>query len=144
MKNYLEYLQKEMHSTVFATIDETGKPSTCVIDIMLCANNSLYFLTANTKNFYKRLKNNENIALTGLVGEDTMSSKSINIVGKAREISNELLMTIFDNNTYMYDIYPSEQSREVLRVFQIYEGSGEFYDLSQKPIFRESFSFKGE
>lgn len=43
----------------------------------------------------------------------------------------------------MEEIYPGEKSRAVLRVFQIYQGEGEFFDLSAKPIFRESFSFGG-
>ncbi len=34
-EKYLQYLQKEIHSTVFATIDENGNPVTCVIDMML-------------------------------------------------------------------------------------------------------------
>ena len=144
MINYLEYLEKVIHTTVFATIDESGKPSTCVIDIMHSDDNALYFLTAKTKNFYLRLKNNENVAITGLKGTDTMSSSSINIRGKAKEIGSDLVLDIFNKNTYTYDIYPDEESLKILTVFKVYEGSGEFYDLSQKPIFRESFSFNEE
>ena len=40
-------------------------------------------------------------------------------------------------------IYPTETSRSALTVFQIYEGSGEYFDLSCRPIYRESFSFGG-
>ena len=43
----------------------------------------------------------------------------------------------------MAEIYPDEKSREALTVFQVYEGEGEFFDLSEKPVFRESFSFGG-
>ena len=39
----------------------------------------------------------------------------------------------------MADIY-SVEARDALEVFQIYEYSGEYFDLSQKPIFRQSFS----
>mgnify|MGYP004509824455 FL=1 len=41
----------------------------------------------------------------------------------------------------MYDIYPTKESRMALTVFQIYQGNGEFFDLSVQPIFRERFSF---
>lgn len=41
----------------------------------------------------------------------------------------------------MKAIYKNTASRTVLTVFQVYKGSGEFFDLSQKPIFRERFSF---
>jgi NAD-dependent dihydropyrimidine dehydrogenase PreA subunit len=41
----------------------------------------------------------------------------------------------------MYQIYPTEKSRRALTVFQIYDGSGEWFDLSKKPIERASFTF---
>ena len=41
----------------------------------------------------------------------------------------------------MFEIYPTEESRKALTVFQIYEGSGEWFDLSKKPIERASFTF---
>ena len=43
----------------------------------------------------------------------------------------------------MREIYPTEESRKALTVFQIYEGSGEWFDLSKKPIERDSFTFGG-
>ena len=141
MKKYLEYIVNEIHSVVLATTDENGNPVTCVIDMMHYDESSLYFLTATTKNFYKRLKQNENIAITGFKGEDTMSCNSINIIGKAKEIGTDMLMELFDKNSYMYDIYKTEESRKILTVFKIYEGKGQFYDLSQKPIFTENFIF---
>lgn len=41
----------------------------------------------------------------------------------------------------MYQIYPTEDSMKALTVFQIYQGSGEWFDLSKKPIERASFTF---
>ena len=41
----------------------------------------------------------------------------------------------------MYQIYPTVESRKALTVFQIYEGTGEWFDLSKKPIERANFSF---
>jgi NAD-dependent dihydropyrimidine dehydrogenase PreA subunit len=41
----------------------------------------------------------------------------------------------------MYQIYPTEESMKALTVFQIYEGNGEWFDLSKRPIERDSFSF---
>ena len=32
----LTILQKDIHSTVFVTLDGHGLPQTCVIDLMLC------------------------------------------------------------------------------------------------------------
>ena len=65
-KEYLKYLAEEIHTTVFATTDSKGRPVTCAIDIMDWDETGLYFLTAKGKNFYDRLKANENVALTGM------------------------------------------------------------------------------
>ncbi len=137
----LHFLQKDIHSTIMATVDEKGLPVTCVIDMMLSDENGLYFLTARGKAFYQRLMDRGVVAVTGLKGEDTMSSVSVNLQGKVRNIGKERLAEIFENNPYMVEIYPTEISRDALEVFQIYEASGEIFDLSQKPIFRQSFSY---
>ena len=41
----------------------------------------------------------------------------------------------------MEKIYPDVCSRSVLTVFKIYEGIGEWFDLTKLPIERNSFSF---
>lgn len=144
MSDYLRYLKDEIHSVVLATVDENNNPITCVIDMMLADKDGLYFLTAKGKALYKRLVKNENISLTGFKGEDTMSSKSVTIRAKAVEVGSDLLAEIFSKNSYMNDIYPNEESRKALTVFKVYEGDGEFFDLSVRPIFRETFSFGKE
>lgn len=140
----LRVLQSGIHSTIVATVDDEGLPSTCVIDMMLSDSNGLYFLTARGKAFCDRLMKRGFVAVTGLQGEDTMSSISVNLRGKVRNIGKDRLGEIFEKNAYMAEIYPTEASREALEVFQIYEASGELFDLSQKPIFRQSFSYGGE
>ena len=62
----LTYLQKDIHSTVFATVDEKGRPQTCVIDLMLLDENGLYFLTAKGKRFYDRLMEGGYVAGSGM------------------------------------------------------------------------------
>lgn len=59
-RDYLKYIVEEIHSAVFATADCEGRPVTCAIDIMDYDESGLYFLTAKGKNFYDRLKTNEN------------------------------------------------------------------------------------
>lgn len=92
---------------------------------------SLYFLTAKGKKFYDRLKKKEYLALTGMKGEDTMSSVSVSLGGKVREKGPELLPRLFEKNPYMNEIYPDAASRTALTVFQIYEGSGELSALRE-------------
>ena len=67
------FLQEQIHTTVIATNDESGKPVTCAIDVMDYDEKGLNFLTAKGKNFYKRLKSTGYLSLTGIKGESTMS-----------------------------------------------------------------------
>ena len=137
-KDYLQYIVKEIHSTVFATVDDKGRPVTCAIDMMGYDENNLYFLTAKGKSFYQRLKAHEDIAFTAMKGEDTLSCVAVSIQGKARELGQEMLPALLEKNEYMKRIYPGEQSRSALTVFQIYAGTGEWFDLSKLPIERAS------
>lgn len=138
---YFAFLVNEIHSVIAATVDDNGKPVTCAIDIMDHDEDGLYFLTAKGKGFYKRLKNQEYIAFTGMKGNDTMSRIAVSVSGKVREIGSDKLPRLLEKNPYMYEIYPTESSRSALTVFKIYDGSGEWFDLSKKPIEREEFTF---
>ena len=142
-RDYLKYIVEKIHSTVFATVDREGRPVTCAIDIMDYDESGLYFLTAKGKNFYERLKYNENIAFTAMKGEDTLSCVAVSVQGRAKEIGPDRLLDLFRKNSYMAKIYPDERSRSALTVFKIYEGTGEWFDLSKLPIERAGFSFGG-
>ena len=141
--DYLKYIVDEIHSTVFATVDQEGRPVTCAIDMMDCDENGLYFLTAKGKSFYRRLKQNAYVAFTAMKGEDTMSRVAVSVRGRAEELSPERLPALFAKNPYMTKIYPDEASRSALTVFRLCEGTGEWFDLSKTPVERASFSFGG-
>lgn len=150
VKEHLSFIKNEIHSTVMATVDENGLPQTCVIDIMLAKDESLYFLTAKGKKFYERLMDKKYVALSGMKGKnprregnDTMSTVAVSVRGYVRHIGSDLLDKIFEENSYMAEIYKTEESKAALEVFEIYEGEGEYFDLSQKPPYREAFSFGG-
>lgn len=139
-KEYLRILKEDIHSAVIATVDGSGRPVTRVIDIMLADEDSLYFLTAKGKAFYEQLMKDPCIAISGMCGgEGTMSRKAVSIRGRAECIGSEKLDEIFEENPYMTKIYPQEESRGALQVFRVSEWTGEFFDLSVKPIFRDSF-----
>lgn len=142
-KGYFKYIVDEIHTTVVATVDDNGLPVTAAIDMMDYDENGLYFLTAKGKGFYDRLKKREYIAFTGMKGQDTMSCVAVSVRGKVRELGNDLLPRLFEKNPYMNEIYPTEQSQKALTVFQIFEGNGEWFDLSKKPIERAAFTFGG-
>lgn len=136
---YLKYIVEQIHSTVVATVDGNGLPVTCAIDMMDYDENGLYFLTAKGKRFYDRLKDKGYLSFTGMKGDDTMHCVAVSFGGKVREIGTERLNRLFEKNPYMNEIYPDESSKAALTVFQIYDGQGEWFDLSKKPIERFSF-----
>ena len=140
-KDYLNYIVHEIHRTIVATVDDEGLPVTAAIDMMDCDDVSLYFLTAKGKGFYDRLKKRGFLAFTAMKGEDTMSSIAVSIRGKVRELGYDRIPELFEKNPYMHQIYPMEESMKALTVFQIFEGTGEWFDLSKKPIERASFNF---
>jgi uncharacterized pyridoxamine 5'-phosphate oxidase family protein/NAD-dependent dihydropyrimidine dehydrogenase PreA subunit len=142
-ETYLRYLVEKIHTTVVATVDDDGLPVTAAIDMMDSDGDSLYFLTAKGKNFYDRLEKRQFLALTAMKGEDTMSSVAISLRGKVRELGYDRIPELFEKNPYMKTIYPTEESMQALTAFQIYEGTGEWFDLSKKPIERASFIFGG-
>ena len=142
-KEYLDIIANEIHRTIVATVDDEGLPMTAAIDMMDSDENGLYFLTAKGKGFYDRLKKREFLALTAMKGEDTMSSVAVSIRGKVRELGYDKIPELFEKNPYMHQIYPTDESMQALTVFQIYEGTGEWFDLSKKPIERASFTFGG-
>jgi uncharacterized pyridoxamine 5'-phosphate oxidase family protein/Pyruvate/2-oxoacid:ferredoxin oxidoreductase delta subunit len=112
---------------------------------MLYDDDGLYFITAKGKLFYQQLMDKSYISLSGMTsGTDSMKKISISISGPVRNIGTEKLDEIFNENTYMADIYPTLKSRTALEVFCIYKGQGEYFDLSITPITRGSFAFGGK
>ena len=137
----LSFLTNEIHTVVASTVDDDSLPVTCAIDMMDSDGNSLYFLTARGKGFYHRLKKHNFIALTGVKGRDTMSSVAVSVRGSVEEAGDIVLSHLLEKNPYMLEIYPTEESKKALSAFRIYDGCGEFFDLSRRPIVRKSFSF---
>lgn len=142
--DYLDTLEREIHTVIASTVDKDNLPVTTAIDIMDHDEGGVYFLTAKGKGFYSRLKANPFIALTGVKGQNTLSSLAISLRGKVRECDRERLETLLKKNPYMYEIYPSEESRSSLVALCLYQGVGEYFDLSKKPIERVSFAIGEE
>ena len=142
-KDYLAYIVNEIHTTIVATVDDEGLPVTAAIDMMDSDENGLYFLTAKGKGFYDRLIKRGFLALTAIKGQDTMSSVAVSVRGKVKELGYGRIPVLFEKNPYMNQIYPTEDAMHALTVFQIHEGTGEWFDLSKRPIERASFTFGG-
>lgn len=121
-KDILHFIVQEIHTVVVATMDEQNLPVTCAIDMMDSDEEGLYFLTAKGKSFYTRLKDKGYLSLTGIKGNDTMTSISVSLRGKVKEVDSKKAKELFDKNPYMYKIYPTEGSRQAIRIFQLYQG----------------------
>jgi hypothetical protein len=57
--------------------------------------------------------------------------------------AHERFFDLFEKNPCMRRTYPTEESMWALTAFQIYEGSGEWFDLSRRPIERASYFLRG-
>lgn len=138
--DYLKIFVEDIHSTIVATIGEDGHPVARAIDMMLYDEEGIYFLTAKGKDFYAQLMEQGYIAASGMTGgEGSMNKKAVSLRGKVKNIGNSRLDAIFKKNPYMAEIYPEPENRDALEVFQIYEATGNFIDLSSKPISRGDF-----
>ena len=142
--DYLKVLVEEIHSVVVATVDETGHPHTAVMDMMWEDGKTVYFLTADFKPLYKRLKEDGRVAVTGMTqGAGTMDRKSISLTGQVEWIGKEHLEELLKANPYMYEIYPTEEGRSHLQVFRFKNSVGNFYDLTQLPPYQARFEIEG-
>lgn len=58
-------------------------------------------------------------------------------------IGKEHLGELLDANLYMYEIYPTEEGRSHLQVFRFKKALGDFYDLTQLPLYQARFEIEG-
>lgn len=140
-KDFLSYLQKNIHSVVLATIDDSGKPETRIVDLVLLKDYKLYISTTKNKPFYHQLIKNPYLSIIGQEGSSTMSIKFISINGKAKDIGKKYLPEIRAKNPYLKQIPKTEEEAGDSTVFEINVKNLTAYDLSQKPIFHVYYSF---
>jgi len=113
-----------------------NKPYSRIIDVMLHEGEKLYFVTARGKHFYKQLKDNPFIAVTGM----SNSYVTVRASGPIEFIGEEYRERIFNENRVLSEIYPRETS-EILEVFCMTKCRGEVFDLSTNQPKRERFSY---
>ena len=131
----------EIHTTIVATTDDAGGSVTCVVDMMDYDEHGLYFLTNVGKAFHRRLVKDGRLSLSATDGRPTMECTAVTVTGKVREASGERLAAMLARNPYMYELYPTVEARATLRAFQIYDGEGNIYEMSEKPPRQTYFEF---
>lgn len=122
-----------------ATVDEKGLPQSRIINVMIAAEEGMYIVTAKGKPFYKQLTETGRIALSAMCPD----CQSLKFTGKVRQVEKKWVDRVFEANPGMNEVYPGE-TRKALEAFLIYEGSGEWFDLMNYPINRESFAYGTE
>ena len=127
---------REVIDGVLSTVDKKGNSQSRIIDIMHIDEDTVYFLTARGKNVYEQLITHPQVSYVSF-----KNNKSIRITGIAKKLENQKkwIDLLFEENSYMNNVYPGK-TRYILEPFKIISGEIEFFDLTQKPILRESFS----
>lgn len=128
---------REVIDAVLSTVDDNGNPQSRIIDIMHIEDDRIYFLTGRGKHVYSEIMNHPKVSYLSL-----KDNKSIRISGEAHKLDDQKywIDLIFENNPFMNNVYPGN-ARYILEPFCIEDYEMEFFDLTQKPIFRQSFKF---
>ena len=137
-RKYIDLFRKVKIATA-ATVDEEGRPQTRIINVMLAEDDGMYIVTSKGKPFYKQLVETGEIALAAMCPD----CQSLKFNGKLKIVDKKWIDKVFEQNPGMKEVYPGE-SRYILDAFHIYEGHGEWFDLLNYPINRETFSYGGD
>ena len=137
-RKYIDLFRKVKIATA-ATVDEEGRPQTRIINVMLAEDDGMYIVTSKGKPFYKQLVETGEIALAAMCPD----CQSLKFNGKLKIVDKKWIDKVFEQNPGMNEVYPGE-SRYILDAFHIYEGHGEWFDLLNYPINRETFSYGGD
>ena len=129
----LNILQSDIHSVVFATLDEHGLPQTCVIDLMLADDDGLYFLTAKGKSFYHRLMAKPFVSLSGMKGGDTLSTTAISVRGAVRNIGEKGWQKSLKRTPIWKKSIPPKKAGRLWKCFSSTKARG---NISTLPSFR--------
>lgn len=130
----------QIRDVSFATVTEEGLPAVRIIDVMAVDDGKLYFLTARGKAFYDDLAASPYVAIVGM----TTDFRMVRLEGRAEHPIDAaeqrcLVDWIFELNPDMGTLYEGD-ARYVLEVFYVECGTGEYYDLGQKPVVRVPYA----
>ena len=127
---------REVIDATLSTVDKNGNPQSRIIDIMYIEDDRIYFLTARGKHVYEEILNHPQVSYLCL-----NNNKTIRISGKAHKLDDQKywIDLMFDENKFLNNVYPGA-ARYILEPFCIEVGEMEFFDLTQNPIYRKSFT----
>lgn len=130
---------RQIRDCVFSTVDEDGLPSARVIDVMHAEGGRAYFLVPRGKAFHAEITRNPIVAIVGQTTDFRTCRLRGRVVRPRDAEQRRLVDWMFELNPSMGDLYPGD-TRYVCDVFYIEDGTGDYYDLGQKPIVRTRFT----
>lgn len=132
---------RELKSVVFSSVRK-GRPTSRIVDVMVQDDEGLIFTTCTIKPFYKDIMETPFISITGI----TPDYVQIRLDGELREVDQSEKKKIYDQNPEFEKLFPDSDNMNHYKVFRIFKGKGELFDLSGKEVKmqRERFAFGGE
>lgn len=134
-KKYVDLFRKVKIASA-ATVDSEGHPRSRIINIMISTDEGMYIVTSKGKPFYEQLTATGEIALSAMCPD----CQSLKFYGKVKLAGKDWVDRVFEDNPGMNEVYPGD-TRYILDAFLIYAGTGEWFDLLNYPINRETFSY---
>lgn len=134
-RKYVDLFRKVKIASA-ATVDSDGHPHNRIINVMIAADEGMYIVTSKGKPFYQQLADTGWIALSAMCPD----CQSLKFQGRVKPVEKEWVDRVFEENPGMNEVYPGD-TRYILDAFLIYEGQGEWFDLLNYPINRETFSY---
>ncbi|MDD3367951.1 MAG: 4Fe-4S binding protein [Lachnospiraceae bacterium] len=123
----------------FTTVDEFGNPQVRNVSAIHYEENSLYFYTAQGKNFCQELKATKKVQILGLTKYKEMIRLSGEVIYLEGNEAIKWRDVIFEEQPYLENVYPGE-TKDIGAVFMIKDAEIEYFNLSFYPIFRESYA----
>ncbi len=141
-RKYLDELFR-LKCLSITSLDEEGNPETRIINSMMVSDEGLFIICCKGKPFYSQLKEGKKVAIAAF---DASNSGAIRLQGSVVQVFGEKRQEVLDfmrvHRSGFFELYDGE-ALEIVACFLVDKAEGEFYHLTDKPIFRESFAYGG-
>lgn len=138
-ENYLKILQDKIGLAVIGTINDKQNPDSRYINIGVANEQGVFFMTSPSSKFYSQLMAHPFVSITGMAKAEG-EIEVIRIMGEVRTLGQDKLEEVLKDNPYVKDVYPDEEKRKDVQVFQVFKGTGNYMHL-QKGL-KEDFTFE--
>ena len=126
----------------FATVDEEGRPQVRNISAIHYEPDAIYFFTARGKDFCRELLSDGHVQILGYTRYKEMIRLSAKVEPVPEGQQRKWMDTIFSEQPYLSNVYPGD-TRDIGIVFEIRDGSIEYFNLGVRPICRENYAIGG-